>query len=269
MRSVVIVPVRQTPEVLGRSLACLARCGARGYWFTDDNTDPASSTMLRSWAADRGGRIFDPPPRVGTYARAEGIHQWDDTSCRRVGSMFDTMIEAFLQSSYDAAFFVGSDVLVPPGLVAHLAGLDVPIACEVYWTRWTPERVPMPQVWDFHPGGYDSVESVLRLREPGLYRVYGQGACTLVQREVLEAGVRFADVPGVRLIGEDRHFCIRAAALGFDMWADTHMPPFHVYRDSQLPEADAWIAAGCPADWFRTRWLDAEWEGALRASTGR
>src|SRR5690606_16569030 len=34
--------------------------------------------------------------------------------------------------------------------------------------------------------------------------------------------------------GEDRHFCIRAQALGFDLFVDTNYPAFHIYREDDL-----------------------------------
>mgnify|MGYP001594399003 CR=1 FL=1 len=157
-------------------------------------------------------------------------------------------------------------MLVPDGLATHLAGLAVPIACEVYWTRWQPAQPHLPQVWDTHPYLFDSADSIVRLREPGTYSVNGLGACTFVERKVLEAGVSFDPIPGIPWEMEDRWFCVRAAAAGFTLWADTAMPPFHVYRQAQLPEARQWALAGCRNDYFRERWLDVSWEQTIRAA---
>ena len=57
------------------------------------------------------------------------------------------------------------------------------------------------------------------------------GACTLVTRKVFEAGVDYTQIPNIRkaLRGEDRHFCVRAACAGFEMWVDTHCPATHLY----------------------------------------
>jgi len=75
-----------------------------------------------------------------------------------------------------------------------------------------------------------------RLRRPGLYPVGGLGACTLISRRAIEAGVRYQRIPNLTYWGEDRHFCIRAQALGFDLWADTHCPPRHLYRRSGVEQ---------------------------------
>jgi hypothetical protein len=42
------------------------------------------------------------------------------------------------------------------------------------------------------------------------------------------------------LIGEDRHFCLRAEALGFALFADSTLPPLHLYRESELSRVDAY-----------------------------
>lgn len=72
------------------------------------------------------------------------------------------------------------------------------------------------------------------LTRPGTYKVGGLGACTLIRRHALERGVSFQEIYNLGLTGEDRHFCIRAAALGLELYADTHYPPFHIYRESEL-----------------------------------
>lgn len=72
------------------------------------------------------------------------------------------------------------------------------------------------------------------LKIPGVYKVGGLGACTLISRHALEKGVSFREIYNLGLIGEDRHFCIRAAALGLELFADTRYPPFHIYRESEL-----------------------------------
>jgi hypothetical protein len=47
-------------------------------------------------------------------------------------------------------------------------------------------------------------------------------------------GVSFSQIYNLDLWGEDRHFCIRAAALNLELNADTHYPPYHIYRESEL-----------------------------------
>ena len=50
------------------------------------------------------------------------------------------------------------------------------------------------------------------------------GACTLVKTVVFRRGVSYEPIPNIQRAfwGEDRHFCVRAAVLGVEMWLDTH-----------------------------------------------
>lgn len=60
-------------------------------------------------------------------------------------------------------------------------------------------------------------------------------------------GVSFKEIYNLGLAGEDRHFCIRAAALGLELYADTHYPPFHIYRESELAELSGYKFSPKPA----------------------
>jgi hypothetical protein len=79
------------------------------------------------------------------------------------------------------------------------------------------------------------------LKKPGLYEVGGLGACTLIHRSALAAGVHFGPIRNLSFWGEDRHFCVRAAALGIPLYVDTHYPAFHIFRDSDVQEGSAFL----------------------------
>ena len=68
----------------------------------------------------------------------------------------------------------------------------------------------------------------------------GLCACTLIARRAIEAGVNFCELRGSLHAGEDRHFCLRAEALGIPLFADTTLPPLHLYRESELPRVGAY-----------------------------
>src|SRR5690606_19113286 len=122
------------------------------------------------------------------------------------------------------------------------------IISEVFWTKWTEESDEAPQVWmndqdypfrenrenlskDFFIKLKENFE---RLKTPGQYEVGGLGACTLISRKALASGLSFSKIKNLSYKGEDMHFCIRASVLGFDLFADTFFPPFHIYRKSDL-----------------------------------
>src|SRR5690606_16148011 len=46
--------------------------------------------------------------------------------------------------------------------------------------------------------------------------------------------VSFSEIKNLSFWGEDRHFCIRAAALGLSLYVDTNYPAYHIYRESDL-----------------------------------
>src|SRR5208337_4265744 len=56
------------------------------------------------------------------------------------------------------------------------------------------------------------------------------------------------------------------SANGFPLHADTHYPPFHVYRKEQLEEARSWFECGCPPSYFRDTILTDEWAEEIRKS---
>jgi glycosyltransferase involved in cell wall biosynthesis len=78
-----------------------------------------------------------------------------------------------------------------------------------------------------------------RLREPGVYEAGGVSGAILISRKALYAGVRFAPIPSVSLIGDDRHFSIRAAAIGLSLHVDTRCPAARIDAESALRAASA------------------------------
>ena len=80
-----------------------------------------------------------------------------------------------------------------------------------------------------------------KLARRQLVKVLGYGACTLLQRRALDAGVSFAPVEGVPraglMAGEDRQFCIRAQMLHLDGWAEPWPDIFHIYHPTDIDKA--------------------------------
>ncbi|MBF5083139.1 glycosyltransferase [Quadrisphaera sp. INWT6] len=255
MKIVVAAPVQQRPSILRPFLDGLLQQASPlldvHHVFVDDNHDDASSHMLQQFARDRPGTVVVDVDRAERYVCDDATtHAWKEDLVWRVAAMKDAMIEHALEVDADALFFVDSDLVLRPGTLAHLARQEKDIVSEVFWTRWHAEGPLLPQVWLTDVYGLAATqrgetitadeaaartEAFLRmLRTPGVYPVGGLGACTLISRRALEGGVRFAEIPNLSFWGEDRHFCIRAAALGFALHADTHLPPLHLYRESDL-----------------------------------
>ncbi len=168
------------------------------------------------------------------------------------------MIHKAVELHYDYLFLIDSDVLIHPRTVQHLIHAKKDIISEIFWTQWWPESELSPQVWirdqftQWHknPGEELNDEEIsIRTREfidqlkvPGIYEVGGLGACTLISRHALTSGVNFKKIKNLSFVGEDRHFCIRAAALGFSMYVDTFYPAYHIYRDTDIEGAKTFLS---------------------------
>jgi hypothetical protein len=255
----VAAPVRQRPDVLAAFLDGLRGlqpgAAALAFAFVDDNDDPASSALLHAFDPGAPVRVLPAGPPGVAYRTDGATHEWAPSLMERVGAFKDRLLRTVVDEGFDAILLVDSDLVLHPHTLHHLLAADVPICSEVFWTRWNPEDPELPQVW-LH-GQYalfslargetvDADEArrradafVARLREPGVYAVGGLGACTLVRRDAIERGVAFRPIPNLDLIGEDRDFCVRAAALGIPLHADTHVPPLHLYRPSDLERLPA------------------------------
>jgi len=258
-RILIASPVRQDPEILRAFLRSQSRLVTEGLdvrWvFVDDNTDPASSAQLRDFADHHPTDIWTTGPAVSGYAREDETHVWSHDAVSRVTAMKDRILAHATETRFDAVFLVDSDIVLHPQTLGHLWNCNVDIVAEVYWTCWRPDEPEMPQVW--RSGDYDfcaptrgrqvpeeelgrqAVAFVVLLRKPGLYEVGGLGACTLISRRALDRGVSFREIPTLPYWGEDRHFCVRAQALGLRLWASTWLPPLHLYRDEDLSRVSA------------------------------
>jgi GT2 family glycosyltransferase len=257
-------PVCQQPDVLRMFLFSLEKLStsdmAVHYLFVDDNNDPASSRLLHHFAEKHSGQveIIRSQEAPSTYSCNETTHIWTDELVWRVASFKNQLIERAKSGGYDGLFLLDSDLLLQPATLETLLASEKDIVSEVFWTSWTPDTLPVPQVWltdqytqyeiNHRLESISADEQYLRkyafygkLRVPGLYEVGGLGACTLIRRKALESGVNYSRIHNVTFWGEDRHFCIRAVALGFSLFVDTHYPAFHLYRESDFAEATVWM----------------------------
>lgn len=233
--------------------------------YIDDNTDEGTKALLRSTDATTrpASAIVEP---LDTEYRTEHTHVWEPARISHVMRMRNEVVREFLRTDCTHLFFVDADLVFHPDTLEHLLAQDVDVVSPVFWTRWVPDGVLAPQVWDVNPYGHWSAERVLRLREPGLYDVHGLGAATLIKREVLAAGIDYSPIPSLDMEGEDRHFVTRCEAHGFKLFGSVAYPPFHVYRSSQLDEATIWYEQGCDPSYFAEAWLDERWKQQIHAA---
>lgn len=250
-------PVCQTYPILQCFLQSLKRLDASEfdilYDFIDDNDEKAASELLEQFAADHPHTTLVRAETQTRYTRNETTHYWNDELVWKVAQFKDSFIQRALSLEFDALLLIDSDLLLHPQTLAQLYHSEAEIVSEIFWTRWQPDSIPQPQVWlrdeydqwaQQRGEQLDAKEKAVRtwsffniLKSPGLYKVGGLGACTMIRRSALERGVCFKPIYNLSFWGEDRHFCIRAAALGLELYVDTHYPAYHIYRLSDLDGA--------------------------------
>lgn len=246
------VPICQNPVILTLFLHSLSKLQAADYalhyHFIDDNHETQSQALLRDFQQNNDTVLLERL-RGETEERYQS-HNWNQSKIWKVAGYKDRMIERARREAFDYLFLVDSDLLLHPQTLLTLIAADKEIIAEVFWTKWSETTIPQPQVWlsDFYTqyekqrGEKLSKEEerirtfafFSKLKVPGVYEVGGLGACTLLAKSALERDVSFRPIKNISFWGEDRHFCIRASALGIDLFVDTHHPAFHVFRDAEL-----------------------------------
>lgn len=162
------------------------------------------------------------------YDKVANDHIWTGDNLSKMPVLRNATIRRAVDGGYDYWFSVDTDLVLQPQTLTTLLEADKDIVSEIFWTNgWC-------NAWL-----YDQSAGMLpEWKTPGLYQVGMTGACTLVKRRVFEAGVDYSRIPCIQkaLWGEDRHFCVRAACHGFEMWVDTHCPATHLYTGRDLEE---------------------------------
>ncbi len=244
-------PVRQNEKILIEFLQSLDLLDSTGldldFAFFDDNNE---HDLLSRFSSERENvRIFRGNPE-DPYICNEDAHYWRESLIWKIASYKDQFIKIALEEGYDYLFLIDSDLYVQPQTLKHLMSLQKDIVSEVFWTKWQKGSLPLPQVWvTGHYQMYNSqrgesldqveinkrtAEFLHMLSKPGTYKVGMLGACTLISKHALSLGVSFSQIYNLDLWGEDRHFCVRAAALNLELYGDTHCAPYHIYRESEL-----------------------------------
>lgn len=247
-------PVCQKPLILKEFLQSLMNINMDGlnadFIFIDDNKAKDSKVFLKDFNLNNSKVYIIDSKSNDNYICTEQTHNWNSSLVWKVAGFKNGIISYARDNNYDYLFLIDSDILLHPMTIRHLIEADKDIISEIFWTKWTPEVIELPQVWLYdqytlyepEPNvNLTNTEISLRimkfinkLKVPGIYKVGGLGACTLISKRALNGGISFTRIPNISFWGEDRHFCIRAAALGFELYVDTNYPAYHIYRESEL-----------------------------------
>ena len=228
MKVLITAPARQDPRIFDEYRKGIARleippgCSVETF-FVVNNCPALNDHMID---VDRW-ITFDTNEE---YVKTGNDHLWTLSNMERMGELRDITIRYAMENGFDYWFSVDTDIVLQPETLRILLKADKDIVSEIFWTMapnghywcnaWMEDQAHgMPEEW----------------HKPGLYQCGMTGACTLVKRRVFEAGVRYKRIPNIRtaLKGEDRHFCVRAACAGFDLWVDTHAPARHLYTEKE------------------------------------
>lgn len=271
-RIVIGSPIKQEPEILKEFLLGLdeADKGSHeiGYCFVDDNVDEQSINMLEEFSKThntvifKGSDLFD----ASNYAPdGENYHHaWETVNFLKVTEYKNRIIEYCIEKNFDYLFLIDSDIVIDKRTIPQLLSDDVEIVSNVFWNQWqrngmlTPQCFWIPDIYLQEKGFFEymtfqeahkiRMETIEQMKIPGVYQVDGLGACTMVKRSALEKGVSFKEIYNLKIIGEDRPFCIRAGALGIKLYMDTHYPAYHISREVYLDRVDEFKRDGFKFD---------------------
>lgn len=217
------------------------------YHFIDDNYDQQSQKLLKDFQKEQEHVMIEQ--RSEQPAEYSPNHNWNQEKIWKVANYKDHLIRRSRQENFDYLFLIDSDLLLYPQTIKQLLAAGKEIISEVFWTRWSDDAIAQPQVWltDFYTQCEKKMGEEItpdeewsrtlafyhKLRQPGVYEIGGLGACTLIAKSAIGKGISFQPIKNLTFWGEDRHFCIRACALGIDLFVDTHYPAYHIFRDSE------------------------------------
>lgn len=277
-RVLIAAPIRQKAAILNEYLKGLARVDKGdneiSYYFVDDNTDADSVSLLKDFANKNKKVYLKKASEIlggykdNDYVCDENTHLWNSENIERITVIKDAIISFCVEEKFDYLFFVDSDIVLDDRTLLHLLSRNVEIVSNVFYTQWAPNGPLVPQCFWIpdvyhqyksfnHPLSLEEATQIkrdlyARIRVPGIYRVDGLGACTLIKKSVLKAGVRFEPIPNLSLPGEDRHFCIRAGVLGIDLFMDSVYPAYHIFREEYLSRVDEFVQNGFSFDMCQT-----------------
>lgn len=249
-------PICQDAEILKEFLLSLKELEKEdfdiGYCFVDDNKLEESKELLREFKKDVENVILLDIKLQDNkeYFCDDYTHRWNNDLVAKVTLFKNAIIKYSVDEGYDYLFFIDSDIVLHPLSLKSLISRDKDIISNIFWTKWSPDGDELPQVWrkdayTMHDAKMNEPKTqkeiqdetkqfITMLKKPGVYKVGGLGACTLIKRAPLKKGVNFDEMYNLSFWGEDRFFCVRAVAYGFDLYVDTNYPAYHIYRKEYL-----------------------------------
>ena len=254
MRILIASPIKQNIKILNQFLASLSELEVDDfechYLFVDDCDSQESSDLLFDFKKHNENVFIISSTEIVRENFSYTLHEWNNDIIKKVAELKNYVINIAKKEEYDYLFLVDSDIVLHRETLQRLLSVNKDIVSNIFWTKISKCDDYEPQVWLMDQGAlfdpsdpktksaiYRTVrkaEFISMLKEKGTYRVGGLGACTLISKAVLDAGVNFSKLYNISFWGEDRALCIRAVAAGFDLYVDTYYPAYHLYREAYI-----------------------------------
>lgn len=236
------VVVRKMPDILRPFLESLTRVVTHSpvgrIVVIDDNTNAESTRLLTAWARRHAATYI----RNDDVQPDDGDHAWRQDKERnvwKVAALKNRLFE-FLTIDFTHIFLIDADILVHPRIVEHMLSAKKDWICQVFLTDWARNGRTGLNVWEYDENKLSQV-FYDQWTAPMVAPVGMGGACTLISRAVIDAGVDFSKISNLTMWGEDRHFCIKAAGLGFQLYGTSVYPALHLYRPSDLAKVHGFV----------------------------
>ncbi|MCC4214654.1 hypothetical protein [Leeuwenhoekiella parthenopeia] len=257
-------PLRKSPEVLELHLSSLENLSTEGcnvtFSFFDDNSDPESSRIFQKYLS-RNANWKEFKFDLGEIDNINPDKRWSLPLYNRITKIKDAAIAYFLKNNYDYLFFTDADLIIHPKTLKCLISQNKDFCSEIFWTQFNGSNIYSPNAWYAKHRGFDK-QDLLVLAQKGTHSVDFTGACTLLSRDILHAGVRFQRISNIEYLGEDKHFCIRAAVMGYEAFCNSDFPAFHIYNESYLQFARNILKTNWTLN-YTDKWLDDHWVSSL------
>ena len=207
------------------------------YCFIDDTKTAVSQDLLLKFVSEH------PSCRLVVNNKGDG----ETTAPRWVSAAHkNQLIEYARENAADYLFLVDSNIVLHPKTLEQLIGVKKDIVSMICWTHLKDEMTP--QVWlfdentQFEIKGQETIsdeergcrrkEFFQKLQIPGTYEVGGVRSCTLLAKSALSKDISFCRIKNLVFVNDNCHFCLRAAALGFSLFVDTHYPAYQIVRET-------------------------------------
>lgn len=228
------------------------------FSFFDDNTDEKSSDYLKEFISSNKNSFLFSAKQIELDESENFEKRWEESLYSRITIIKDFVIDYFVNSDYDYLFLTDSDLIVHPDTLGCLLKQKKDFCAQIFWTKFDGSTIYSPNGWYDKHRGFDKTE-LLEFKKPNTYKVDYTGACTLLTRKILEDKVSFEKISNVSFLGEDKHFCIRAAVHDYNIYLNTEYPAFHLYNVNLLKQGENFIESGYDLGYLDS-WLNKDWE---------